>query len=367
MHLSRISLLNFKNCAETTLDLIPGVNCLLGDNGEGKTTLLDAVHYLSFCKSYFNPVDSQHIRHGEAFFVIQGFFEYRDETIEVYCGQKKGQKKSFKKNKKEYSRLSDHIGLFPLVMISPSDTDLINEGSEVRRKLIDTIISQYDRQYLEKLIEYNRVLLQRNTLLKRFAETQSFNAELLEVWDASLVSLGQTVYEARKAFIDDFIRLFNTYFSVISGGKEQVGIMYRSDLNEGDFAETLRRSQSRDRFSHYTQVGIHKDDLVFTLGGHPIRKTGSQGQQKSFLIALKLAQYEYIARIKQLKPILLLDDIFDKLDDRRVARLMELVTGEGFGQVFITDTSAEKLPALLQKMNVSHRIFEMNEGIACLV
>ncbi|MFZ5554214.1 MAG: DNA replication/repair protein RecF [Bacteroidota bacterium] len=362
MYLSQLSLINFKNCREASFGFTHGVNCFLGNNGEGKTNILDSIHYLSFCKSYFNPIDSQNIRNGEDFFVIQGNFKKEEEETEVYCGQKRNQKKSFKKNKKEYSRLSDHIGLFPLVMISPSDAELLLGGSEVRRKFIDSIISQYDKTYLEKLINYNKLLLQRNTLLKRFADGMMYNPELLEAWDIQLVPEGRYIFETRRKFINEFIRLFSKYYALIANNNEEVGVEYKSDLHTADFEIILKNSLMRDRHSQYTQTGIHKDDLVFTMNGQPVKRFGSQGQQKSFLISLKLAQYYYIAREKNTFPVLLLDDIFDKLDDQRVEQLMLLVTGKEFGQVFITDTSLEKLPSLLQKNNVHFKTFHIAGG-----
>lgn len=362
MHLQRLNLLNFKNITELDLELSPVVNCFLGDNGEGKTNILDAIHYLSFCKSYFNQVDSQNIKHEEPFFVIQGWYQIDGDTSEIYCGQKRGQKKVFRKNKKDYERLSDHIGQIPLVMISPADADLINEGSDVRRKFIDTIISQYDKVYLERLIDYNKILAQRNALLKRFGETRSFSPDLLEVWDIRLVELARYIHESRHSFLAGFSVLFSRFFRIISGGREEVGFEYRSDLNNADFYSVLRNSLSRDRSTEYTQVGIHKDDLVFTMGGHAVKKFGSQGQQKSYLIALKLAQYHHLLEIKKVSPLLLLDDIFDKLDDHRVGRLMEIVTAPGFGQVFISDTNHDKLPEMLEKLKVEHKVFRIKEG-----
>lgn len=363
MFLKNLHLINFKNCPEAGFELSPGVNCFLGNNGEGKTNILDSIYYLSFCKSFFNSADIQNIRHGESFFVIQALFDMNGEEMEIYCGQKKGQKKSFKKNKKEYSRLSDHIGTLPLVMISPADTELITEGSDIRRKFLDAIISQYDKPYLEELIAYNKALLQRNALLKRFAETGSYSHDLLEIWDYRLIESGNYIHKKRTAFLDDFINLFSTYFAEISGGKEQVGIAYKSDLLEQDFASVLQQSLARDRASQFTQAGIHKDDLVFTINDFPVKKYGSQGQQKSYLIALKLAQYYYLARLKKVAPILLLDDIFDKLDDNRVGHLMKLVTQPDFGQVFITDTNAGKLPALLTELGVDFKVMHISEGV----
>jgi DNA replication and repair protein RecF len=362
VHLKSLSLLNFKNYEEADLSFTNEVNCFVGNNGEGKTNLLDAVHYLSFCKSYFNPIDSQNIRFEQDYFMVQGTFEKAEKEEAVYCGMKRGQKKQVKRNKKEYSRLADHIGLFPVVMISPNDSELITEGSEVRRKFVDSIISQYDRTYLDNLIQYNKALTQRNALLKQFYEGRYFDADSLDVWDMQLVALGQRIHEGRKAFLNDFIPLFQEYFEFITKGKETVGLSYRSQLNDGDFDALLKEAIGKDRGAKHSTVGIHKDDLLLEISGHPLKKFGSQGQQKSFLIALKLAQFDCIKRVKEMVPILLLDDIFDKLDHTRVKRLMELVSDRKFGQIFITDTSSERVPDLFTDIPIEFKLFTIKNG-----
>lgn len=364
MFLKNLHLINFKSSTECSFVLSPKINCFLGDNGEGKTNILDAIYYLSYCKSFSNQIDSQNIRHNESFFVIQGLYSNGEEETEIYCGLKKGTKKSFKKNKKEYQRLSEHIGLLPLVMISPSDSDLIADGSETRRRFIDSIIAQYDKLYLDQLIQYNKALTQRNALLKQFADSGTFNAELLELWDLKLIEPGQYIFEKRKEFLREFVQLFNYYFQLISNGKENVDLIYKSELLSQNLEELLKHNLNRDRKVQLTLSGIHKDDVSFTLGDFPIKKIGSQGQQKSYLIALKLAQYYYLAKIKQTAPILLLDDIFDKLDESRVERLMKLVTNPEFGQVFITDTGLEKLPKLLSEIGVDFKASKIVEGQA---
>jgi DNA replication and repair protein RecF len=364
MYLKKLSLVNFKNYEQAQLQFCPTVNCITGNNGEGKTNILDAIHYLSVCKSYFNPADTQNIKHDQQLFVIQGEFSLNEhDNTEIYCAQKKGQKKIFRKNKKDYEKLADHIGLIPLIMISPSDTDLITDGSEIRRKFIDSIISQYNKLYLDKLIEYNKTLVQRNMLLKQFAEKQYFNKDLLEVYDEQLSSAGQFIYAQRVEFINSFTGLFAKYYAYISNSKEQVNIEYKSDLYNHNMNDLLSQSLSRDRATQYTQAGIHKDDLLFTMNGSAIKKFGSQGQQKSFLIALKLAQYFYIKSKKNVLPILLLDDIFDKLDDLRVDKLMQLVTQNDFGQVFITDTSYHRLSSILNKTQINYKHFLVSNGI----
>ncbi len=302
MYLKQLSLINFKNYAEFEAQFSQKINCFVGNNGMGKTNLLDAIHYLSFCKSFFNTIDSQNIKHNESFFVIQGHFNKSGEESEVYCGIKRNQKKIFKKNKKEYDRLSEHIGQFPLVMISPGDSDLINGSSENRRRFLDGIISQYDKVYLDKLISYNQVLKQRNALLKHFFETRSFDSETLEIWDEQLVIYGRGILEIRQHFLKQFIPLFNSYYQFISDSKEEAALAYQNSLEEKDFKTGLLTSLSRDRAVHYTTVGPHKDDLEFTLDGLSLKKYASQGQQKSFLLALKLAQFEFIKNQKKTKP-----------------------------------------------------------------
>lgn len=362
MLLRNLNLLNFKNYNEARLDFDSRVNCFIGDNGEGKTNILDAIHYLSFCKSYFNPIDIQNINHNEEFFVIEGEFEIGDKKDKIFCGLKKGQKKSFRRNKKEYGRLADHIGHYPAVMISPYDQDLISEGSEIRRKFIDSIISQYNRVYLDDLIQYNKVLQQRNRLLKYFFENRTFDADSLEVWDEQLSELAGRIHKVRQEFISGFLPVFDRFYERISGRKEIVSIEYRSHLNEGNFKELLNEYLKKDRRSSYSNVGVHKDDLVFTINGHPLKKFGSQGQQKSFLIALKLAQFELIKSIKDVVPVLLLDDIFDKIDDKRVKHLMELVSENSFGQIFITDTHSERVPDIFRQIKIEPRIFLVENG-----
>ncbi len=329
----------------------------------GKTNLLDAIYYLSFCKSFFNSIDSQNIKHNEAFFLLQGQFNKYGEEIEVYCGIKRNQKKIFKKNKKEYERLSDHIGQFPLVMISPSDAELIYESSEVRRKFLDGIISQYDKVYLDKLISYNHILKQRNALLKQFHESRSFDSETLEIWDDQLITHGKGILEIRNAFLKQFIPLFNHYYRFISNSKEEVALNYLNSLGEKDFRTALLTSLPRDRAMHYTTMGPHKDDLEFTLADLSLKKFASQGQQKSYLLALKLAQFEFIKQQKNTKPLLLLDDIYDKLDEERFTKLIEMVSGDEFGQVFITDTHPERMNELLNQKHIDHKIFLVDDGI----
>jgi DNA replication and repair protein RecF len=362
VYLRNLSLINFKNYRDAELEFLPGVNCFTGNNGAGKTNLLDGVHYLSLCKSYFNPLDNQNIFHKEDFFVIQGTFNMDGKEEKVYCGLKRGEKKQFKRNGKEYPRLAGHIGLFPAVMIAPTDTLLLTGGSEERRKLVDSAISQYDKNYLEDIISYNKILMNRNALLRQFARSRNFDAASLEIWDEQMAPLSDKVYNQRKEFIRRFLPLFSGFYGTVSGGREKVSIVYESQLADGDFRSLLAAAQEKDRAMEYSTLGVHKDDLVFKIGGHPVKKFGSQGQQKSFLVALKLALFEFLKEIKNVKPLLLLDDIFDKLDDSRVENLLRLVSGGGFGQIFITDTHPERVKEIFGKIKMNVRIFCVEEG-----
>ncbi len=362
MHLKQLSLLNFKNYNEAELSFAPGVNAFVGSNGAGKTNLLDAMHYLSLCKSYFNPIDSQQIKQGADFFMINGVFEKDGQKEIIACGLKSNQKKQFKRNKKEYQRLADHIGLFPSVMISPYDISIIIEGSEERRRFIDNVISQTDNQYLDELITYNKTLVNRNALLKLIADTGKYDPALLEVYDDQLILSGDRIFQKRKAFMEVFTAVFNKHYQYISDDAEQVALVYESQLLNADFADLLKRSVERDRVLERTTNGIHKDDLQFTIHGMPMKKFGSQGQQKSFLIALKLAQYSFLYEQKGYKPLLLLDDIFDKLDDNRTLKLMQMVSNNDFGQVFITDTSAERINRIFNNIGVQIAIFKVSKG-----
>lgn len=363
MYLKKLTLTNFKNYPQAEFTFSDKINCFIGNNGAGKTNLLDAIHYLSFCKSYFNPVDTQNIRHGEDYFAIHGTYIRNAESRELTeCIQKRNHRKKFLLNKKEYDRLADHIGAIPLVMISPYDRDLINDGSEIRRKYIDSVISQFDRIYLDDLISYQKALFQRNTLLKSFSDNNYFDAPSLEIWDEQLIRHGNVIFEKRKDFLERFISIFRHYFSYITCGDEPVDITYQSQLLESEFGPQLSNALSRDRAVQYTTIGIHKDDLDFQISGYPIKKFGSQGQQKSFVIAIRLAQFDYTRNIKGYKPILLLDDIFDKLDDLRVEQLIRLVSENSFGQVFITDTQEERVKKIFSNMEIDHEIFKINNS-----
>jgi DNA replication and repair protein RecF len=362
MWLQKLSVINFKNYSEAELSFSQTVNAFTGDNGAGKTNLLDAIHYLSLCKSYFNPIDSQQIKQGADLFMIQGTFSKAKKEETIYCGLKKAQKKVFKRNKKEYQRLADHIGSFPLVMISPNDSSLISEGSEERRKFIDNAISQTDSTYLDELIIYNKNLLNRNALLRQIAASGRYDPSLMDIFDEQLINSGTRIFEKRQAFMLEFRDIFNKHYSYLSEDAEQVELVYDSPLLQDDFANLLKKNLERDRILERTTVGIHKDELSFTIHGMQLKKFGSQGQQKSFLIALKLAQYSFLKAQKGFEPLLLLDDIFDKLDSKRTTKLMQMVSDHDFGQIFITDTSKERVESIFKHLQVPVSIFEVESG-----
>lgn len=361
MILKRISILNYKNIREAELKFADKLNCFIGHNGVGKTNLLDAVYYLSFCKSSTNPIDSQIICHGEEFFVIQGFYEQDDMTPEeIYCGMKRGRKKQFKRNKKEYPRLADHIGFIPLVIVSPADSELIAGGSEERRRFMDVVISQYDRTYLDALVRYNKALQQRNALLKAEEEP---DPELLSVWEEMMADTGEYIFTRREAFICEFIPTFQRFYSFISQNNESVSLSYISHAQRGPLLETIRQSRAKDRIVGYSLHGVHKDELEMKLGEFPIKREGSQGQNKTYLIALKLAQFDFLRRTgSQTTPLLLLDDIFDKLDAARVEQIVKLVSGDNFGQIFITDTNRDHLDSILHTIDQPYSLFEVENG-----
>lgn len=359
MHLQSLSLLNYKNFDAVTFEFDRKFNCLVGNNGKGKTNILDSIYHLSFGKSYFNPVSLQNIRHGEDYFMIEGGFVREEKAEKIVVGMRRGQKKTLKRNGKAYDKFSDHIGFLPLVIVSPSDRDLIVEGSEARRKFIDSVISQSDKNYLSVLVQYHRFLEQRNALLKYFAANQTFDAKTLEVYDFNLDRLGAEIHLKRKEFIELFISIFSEQYKAVSQTGEGIGLAYESDLNSGNLLDLLKSNLQKDRLLQYTSVGIHKDDLNFSIEGFPIKKFGSQGQQKTYLIALKLAQFHFIAEKSGIAPILLLDDIFDKLDDSRVSQLVSLVNQDVFGQIFISDTHADRTREIVDQTGKSFKMVQL--------
>ena len=359
MYLKKISLFNYKNFSEANFDFDTKINCFVGKNGVGKTNVLDAIYHLSYGKSYFNPLAVQNIKHGEEFFVIDGAFEKNERDEQIVCSLKKGQKKILKRNSKQYEKFSDHIGFIPLVIISPADRDLIVEGSETRRKFIDSVISQLDSHYLQQLIQYQKILSQRNALLKYFALNHVFETDTLNIYNEQLNGLGQSIFEKRKDFIADFIPIFNKHHQAITGSAETVQLVYESNLHEKNLLTLLQENINKDRALHYTSVGIHRDDLSFEIDHYSIKKFGSQGQQKSFLIALKLAQFEFVKKQSGENPILLFDDIFDKLDESRVEKIVEMVNNDDFGQLFISDTHPERTEAIIKSTHQSYKIFNL--------
>lgn len=362
MFLESLSLINFKNYAQAQFSFTEKLNCFVGDNGMGKTNLLDAIHYLSLTKSFFNSIDGQNIKYEEPFFMIQGKFKTDDRLQTVACSVQRNRKKKFSLNKKDYKKLAEHIGLLPVVMISPADSALVLSGSEERRKFIDAVISQYDKSYLEDLILYNRALSQRNKLLKSFFREGRFDPKSLELWDEQLIPRGDRIFDKRVDFIEKLRPKFQYYYQNISLGKEKVGLKYKSQLLEADFRELLRTNREKDGILQYTTVGIHKDDLELQLNGYPIKKFGSQGQQKTYLVSLKFAKFDFIREITNKKPLLLLDDVFDKFDADRVKQIIDIISRKEFGQIFITDTSQARLENIFEQVDADYKVFKIRNG-----
>jgi len=363
MHLKKISLSQFKNYQQVQAEFSKEINCFLGINGSGKTNLLDAIHYLCFTRSAFNTVDAQNILHAKEFFTVQGQFELHDKQLEIKCIIESGKKKQILNSGKAYEKMSDHIGLLPIVMIAPDDTQLIKEGSEGRRNFFDSIISQLDKPYMQLLVRYQHFLKQRNALLKQFAESGTVNHGLLEPYNIELITLSKSIHLKRKEFISVFKTQLQHHYSVISDDKESVEVDYQSDCEDPGFESLFETSLRKDIILKRTNKGIHKDDFVFTIGGYPLKKYGSQGQQKSFLISLKLSQFQTLKEGKGILPILLLDDIFDKLDDLRIAKMIELVANHEFGQLFITDARPERSRQILATIEAEKRFFHIYNGI----
>ena len=359
MHLKTLNLINYKNFKNQTFEFNSKVNCFVGSNGVGKTNILDAIYHLSFGKSYFNPIASQNIKHGEDFFVVDGRYSKDLKEEKIIVSLKKGGKKVIKRNSKSYNRFSDHIGLLPLVIISPVDRDLITEGSDLRRKFIDGVISQNDKIYLDQIIRYNKILFQRNSLLKQFYLSRTFDNDTIEIYDEQLSKIGNLIFNKRKEFLELFSPIFFEKYSIISNNKEKVNLNYKSQLKNHRLQDLLTSNIEKDKVLQYTSVGIHKDDIEFMIGNYPVKKFGSQGQQKSFLIALKLAQYEVLKAKSGTSPILLLDDIFDKLDSKRVKQIIKMVNDSNFGQLFISDTDAKRTENVVKSAHDNYEIFKL--------
>lgn len=361
MRLTDLTIFNYKNIGEAELHFSPKLNCFIGGNGEGKTNVLDAIHFLSFCRSYSCSVDALSVRHGSEFMSLQGLYEHEDGTKEdIHCGLKVGQKKIVRRGKKAYRRISEHIGLIPLVMVSPADQVLVAGGSEERRRFIDMVICQYDPAYTESLLRYNRALQQRNVMLKQEEEA---DPEVFLVFEQQMAREGEYIFRKRSEYITELIPIFQEFYNRISNGHEQVELRYVSQLQRGPLLEQLTTGRYKDRAVGYSLHGVHKDDLEMLQNGYPVRREGSQGQSKTFLIALKLAQFDFLGRTgSRTKPLLLLDDIFDKLDAMRVEQIVKLVSGERFGQIFITDTNRDHLDAILTSMQGDNKMFFVEKG-----
>ncbi len=360
MKLSTLSLTNYKNITAASYQFDARINCFIGKNGVGKSNVLDAIYHLCFGKGYFNPSAVQNIQFDKEFFLLEGVFEREEKEEKIVCSLKKGNKKTMKRNGKVYDRLADHIGLLPLVIISPADRDLIIEGSSTRRKFIDGVMGQTDKAYLKDLLQYNKALAQRNALLKYFVANQTFDQDTLSIYDEQLTQLGTNIYKKRKSFLATFIPIVKNHYKSISKSLEEIDIQHSSDLHQQDFATVLQNSLAKDRMAQFTTAGPHKEDLDFLIHGQPIKKFGSQGQQKSFLIALKLAQFDFIKEKAKVPPIVLLDDVFDKLDQDRVALIMQLVERDHFGQLFLSDTHQDRTLAALETTQLSYALFELS-------
>ena len=363
MFLQELKLFNFKNYAEADLQFEKSVNCFLGKNGSGKTNLLDAMHYLSFTKSAINPSDAQNIKLGETQFIIKGVFKIQEKPKEVICSYEQGQKKMVREDGRDYVKFSEHVGKYPMVLIAPQDIELIWDGSEVRRKFFDSLLSQIDHAYLEDLIVYATYLKQRNSALKLFAERGAIDQDLLAGYDQKIIPAAKRIFSKRGEFLKEFLPAFQQHYKNLADSKDEVmSIQYRSDLEDNDFESLLAGNLNRDVVLQRTSTGIHRDDFSFLLNNNEVKRFGSQGQQKSFLIGLKLAEFQCIAERKKFKPLLLLDDIFDKLDDNRIRKIMQFVAAGMFGQLFITDARPARCLELLKETNLKAGLVNIENG-----
>ena len=388
MFLQKISLANFKSYEYEIFEFSERVNCIVGENGTGKTNLLDAIYFLALTKSSISNQDALSINHDREYMMIEGEFKNQTETIQlskeepelnsnvesktitsettissslITISFQRGQKKAVLRDKKAYERISEHIGRFPVVMLSPNDTDIIRDGSEERRKFFDGVMAQLNIEYLENLLQYNRLLLQRNSLLKQFSERNYIDDLLLDIYSDPLVEVSLKLFQARNQFITEFLPIFKKHYNTLSDAREEVEMIYESEVRAENFTQIFRKNRQRDLAAQRTTIGSHKDDFVFEINGFTLRKFGSQGQQKSFVIALKLAQFEMLTKVKGFPPLLLLDDIFDKLDDRRIKQLISMMVDGTFAQVFITDARPERTRQLLGDLGVEVKYFEIGK------
>lgn len=358
MYLKKLTLINFKNIAQQEIEPLQGINCFVGDNGTCKTNIIDAIYYLSMCKSAIGMSDSQCVLHGENFFVVDGEYRNNAERKEqIVCSYNRGTQKVIKRNGKAYDRLSEHVGLLPVVIVSPADSVLISDAAQERRRYINAFISQFDKEYLAAVIRYNGALAERNKFLKISSDEQ-----MLQIYDMQLAAAAEVIHNRRKEMVEALQPVVTQYYRQLSGDRESVTLRYDSELFDAPLTELLERNREKDLILGFTNSGVHRDDIIFTIGDMPLRKYGSQGQQKSFIIALKLAQFHIIAQQTGQTPILLLDDVFDKLDESRVAELISIVASDKFGQIFITDCSRERMERLLADAGVEHRLFNVTYG-----
>jgi len=362
MRLEKIHLLNYKNYEDLSLDFSPQINCILGENGSGKTNLLDAIYYLSVTKSAFSSTEQQNVRHEAPYLLTKGVFCKQEQQYTVSCSWQRGQKKQVQNSRIHYDKLSEHIGHFPVVLISPDDTDLIRGAGELRRRFFDGLLSQIDSGYLSDFISYNHILRQRNALLKQFAERNTYDSDLLDSYSDQLLDVGHRLYQKRANFLEKFIPHFSRHYNNLSGKKEEVGIRYNAHFAENEYRSTFYKAYRKDLVLQRTTRGVHRDDYDFRIDDFPIKRYGSQGQQKSFVIALKLAQFDILRDEKQLKPILLLDDIFDKLDDFRIGKLTEMVVQQSFGQLFVTDARPERTQSIFGNIEGEKKYFTVQRG-----
>lgn len=358
MYLQELSVLNFKNHLESKMIFHPSINCFVGNNGSGKTNVLDAIHYLSLTKSFFTKQDQLNITYQQPFMTVGGVFVNDEKEDYIQCAVKRGAKKVFRRNKKVYEKLAEHIGLFPLVMVSPTDSELLLSGSDVRRKYMDSVISQFDKIYLQNLIQYNKLLAQRNALLKQNRR----DSNGLQLYDDQIAPLAQSLHEKRQEFVNELVSIFLDYYTTISGKEESMSISYVSQLTKANYLEGSLQNQDKDFAMQFSTFGIHKDDLEFSFQGQLVKRVGSQGQQKTYLLALKLAQFDFMKKTLGFKPLLLLDDIFDKLDQHRVQHLMALIHKHHFGQLFVTDTHPERTKQVFEKIHAEFKLFHLKDG-----